>query len=157
MSESRIRVRTEKKHKTLYSELKQLNLGDAHVVFFIAVCIGHEAGRRRPIESRDDRFWSDTIGKDEWAIYQSIFMREEGDQLQAINNYEAIIRRMEEYANGGIDIMLENTLCFDKHDDGEVFIKKSETENLLSRLLVYIHDRTPQISATERDDESSAH
>lgn len=156
MSEQqRIRVRTEKTHKTLYSELKQLNLGDAHAVFFIAACIGYEAGKRQKIVSRDDRFFGDTITPDEWAIYQSIFLDEAGYNLSSINDREAIIRSMEEYANGGINVILENVPgCFDQHEDREVFIKKSERENLLERLLVLIFEKIPQTVAIDRDDES---
>jgi len=158
MSErNQIRVRTEKKHKMLYSDLKQLSLGEAHTVFFIATCIGYEAGKKQAFLSREDRFWGSTITNDEWAIYQSIFLSEEGnDNLQVITDDEQIIRRMEEYANGGINIILEElSLCFDKHDDGEVIVKKSEKENLLPRLLGFIYERVPQNTAMERNNESA--
>jgi len=155
MTDQRIRVRTEKTHKTLYSELKQLNLGDAHTVFFIAVCIGHEARQRQKIAARDDRFWGDTITHDEWAVYKTIFLDEEKYDLRFINDHEAIIRSMEEYANGGINIIIDNIPCFDKHEDGEVIIKHSERDNVLNRLLAFIFDRIPQTTAMECDDENS--
>jgi len=43
---SRIRVRTEKTYKTLYSELKQLNLGDAHTVFLLPLVLDTRRAHR---------------------------------------------------------------------------------------------------------------
>jgi len=54
-----------------------------------------------------------------------------------------------------MNIILENIPCFDKHEDGEIVIKKSERDNLLSRLLAFIYERIPQSTAIERDENST--
>lgn len=135
-----IRVRISKCHKQLYDDLKKQNIGDAHTVFFIAVCIGYSTGQRKPFEKDAyDRFHDHNITPREMAVYQSIFLNENAFDLQTINKDEEILRMMEEYANGGVCHIIENIIIgFDVRDDGECVVKESEAANLPQRLLSLI-------------------
>lgn len=140
MKDTRIRVRTSKRHKQLYNDLKKQNIGDAHTVFFISACIGYSMGQKIPLgKEAEDRFYEYTIIPREWAVYQSIFLSENDLVLHSIQEDERILRLIEEYANGGIHYIVENiSLCFDVHEDGECVLKESEVNNLSSRLLSLI-------------------
>ena len=140
MKDTRIRVRTSKRHKQLYNDFKRQNIGEAHTVFFISACIGYSLDQRRPLEKdAEDRFYAYTVKPREWAVYQSIFLNENDLDLQTIQEDEKILRLIEEYANGGLHYIVENiSLCFDIHDDGECVLKENEAVNLSPRLLSLI-------------------
>jgi phosphorylcholine metabolism protein LicD len=80
-------------------------------LFFLCACLGHRYGKRIPLgKSREDRFWSNTINASEWACYYALFLTDRSMDFADINDDKIVISRMEEYANGGMTILLDEFL-----------------------------------------------
>lgn len=112
MSES-IRVRTESKYRYLYNDLKNFVVGDSHELFFICTCIGYKYKKRIVLSGSrvdQDRFFADTITPKEWACYKAIILKENNYELKFIQDDREVIKTIEEYANGGMTILIENFL-----------------------------------------------
>ena len=109
--DTNIRVRTDRQHRTLYNQLRSHALGDSHELFFLCVCLArkHQAPKRLG-RSGDDRFWSGTIEPEEWCCYYAIVLEENDMDFAQVGDDRNVIARMEEYANGGMDILINDCL-----------------------------------------------
>ena len=57
-----IRVKTDRKYRNLYNDLKNFAVGDMHELFFLCSCLGFRAKKKKSLGSNgEDRFWSRTI------------------------------------------------------------------------------------------------
>ena len=66
--DGQIRVKTESRYSTIYIELKNLVVGDFHELFFVCACLGYKHKKSKPLEKKDDRFWSNTINPVEMGM-----------------------------------------------------------------------------------------
>lgn len=110
MMDTQIRVKTDFRYVGLYNNLKNLVVGDFHELFFVCATLGYRRNRARPLIRPDDRFWSSTILPHEWACYYAIYIHESSLNIAAAANPRAIISRMEEYANGGMEVLIDELL-----------------------------------------------
>ncbi|CAD7766670.1 MAG: hypothetical protein DNFNHJIP_00068 [Candidatus Argoarchaeum ethanivorans] len=137
-----IRVRTHRKYRVLYNELKNYVVGDMHELFFLCVCLGYKNNISRKIGTNgDDRFWSKTIHPNEWACYYSIMAKKYEMNFKAIVDDKKVILCMEEYANGGMQVLIENLLndyIIDK--SVEPSIDMSTAKELPKMLMGYIFE-----------------
>ena len=51
-----VRVKTEKKYRNLYNELKNFAVGDMHELFFLCACLGFKANRKEPLKKATTGF-----------------------------------------------------------------------------------------------------
>ncbi len=144
-----IRVATDAKYKSLYNTLKRLNVvEDSHNLFHLCACLGYSRGQRIEItrKDRDDRFWSKTITPSEWVCYYSMVLQESGFDYQKIRDDKEVILIIEEYANSGMKILIDEFL----HD----YFSKGSTKNdpridpsigkeLPKNMLNYVFDLIP--------------
>lgn len=106
-----IRVKTSSRFRHLYNELKNVVIRDMHELFFLCACVGYTRRRSLPLgTSKDDRFWSKTISPDEWACYYAMIIKDHSMDFRTISSDEEVIARIEEYANAGMEILLEEVL-----------------------------------------------
>ena len=107
----RIRVKVDSRFKAIYNALKGHAVGDFHELFFICVCLGHKNSKRQKIKKREDCFWSSTILPEEWYSYYAIYIHDNAIDLSCLGDDEKIISYMQEYANGGMEYLIEEFLC----------------------------------------------
>jgi hypothetical protein len=111
MRDGNIRVSTEAHHRELYNNMKTCGaIEDFHEFFFACVCVGYSRGKARPLERKDDRFWSRTVTPLEWDCYHAIIMQVNDFQVSAVMDEKRMFEKLEEYANAGIDIIIDEFL-----------------------------------------------
>jgi len=106
-----IRVKTDRKYRSIYNELKNFAFGDMHELFFLCVCLGYTANKKKPLgKDGDDRFWSRTITPEEWTCYYAIMVKVSNMDFNCIGNDKEVIACMEQYANAGMEFLLQEFL-----------------------------------------------
>jgi len=139
-----IRVRTSEKYKQLYNDLKNFVFRDMHEIFFTCAAIGYAAATRTPLgRAVDNRFWSGTITPHEFAMYYSIVAETKEMDYQSLLDTKSVVEVAEEYANAGMEILLEEVL-------GEYVIEResgpaldqSSCDELPKIILAYIYDKS---------------
>ena len=137
-----IRVKTDRKYKTLYKQLTNLIVGESHELFFICACLGFKRGKCETLGKRgDDRFWSGTISPEEWACYYSMHLQNNGMDFQTIQDDHAVMHSMEQYANGGMAILMEDLLKdYTTHAEEEVLLDSGRCQELPKVFLCYLFE-----------------
>ena len=119
----KIRVKINSQYKGIYNALKNHAVGDFHELFFICVCLGCKMNKRQSLKKKEDCFWSSTILPDEWYAYYSIHIFDNNMDLACLGNDEKILGVMQEYANGGMDYLINEFLCdYTKKDSSGNYI-----------------------------------
>lgn len=106
-----IRVKTDKKYRTLYSEFKNLVIGDMHELFFISACVGYKNNKKKILtKGGDPRFWSGTITPEEYSCYYAMMLKDNNMDFTAITDDKVVISEIEKYANAGIEMLINDVL-----------------------------------------------
>jgi len=106
-----IRVKTDQRYRNLYNDLKNFVVKDMHQLFFLCACVGYRAGKAKPLgKTGDDRFYSKTIPPEEYACFCAMMLEENNMDFLVIHDDKGVIAKMEEYANGGMGVLLEEFL-----------------------------------------------
>jgi hypothetical protein len=106
-----LRIHSDKNHKDLYNDLKAIAFGDFHEIFFVCASLGYKKQKRIPLgKNNDDRFWSSTITPEEYSVYYSMVLNSNAMKLEAVTDDRKIMDEIEEYANGGIQILISECL-----------------------------------------------
>jgi len=135
-----LRVRTDKKYKDLYNDLKGLAFTEFHEIFFLCVCLGFKQHQRKDLgKTGDERFFSRTITPQEYSTYYALVMSENNMDFASIANDADVIRIMEEYANGGMDILI-NDFLNDYLREG-LRIDRSSAKELPKEILHFIDEK----------------
>jgi len=139
-----IRVRTDEKYKQLYNDLKNFVFRDMHEIFFTCAAIGYRSGRRIPLGKRgDDRFWSSTITPYEFAMFYSIVAETEDMNYQGLLDTKAVVEVAEEYANAGMEVLLEEILGEYVIEGGNgPILDQGSCDELPKIILAYIYDKS---------------
>jgi hypothetical protein len=139
-----IRVRTDRHHKSLYNDLRNFVAKDMHEIFFLCACLGYREGKRKPLgRDSDDRFWSSTITPEEYASFYAIMIESKGMDFSSIAEDKEVISVMEEYANAGIQILLEGVLkdyIIDRNN--EIRLDPSCSKELPKVFLAYLFEKS---------------
>jgi hypothetical protein len=109
--DGQIRVKTDEHYSRIYNDLKNIAVGDFHELFFICACLGFIRKQSKSLgKTRDDRFWSHTINPREWACYYAMLLKENDMDYFKVQDDKIVIARVEEYANAGIEILINEFL-----------------------------------------------
>jgi hypothetical protein len=140
--DERIRVRTDKDHRQLYTELKGLLVKDFHELFLLCACTGFRNHCRKHLEhSAEERFWSSTITPDEWCMYYSMILSDNNMQFTTIQEDKTVLCQIEEYANGGLNYLIQNVFTgFLIERDGLFQIDKTVSKDIPRRVMQYIFE-----------------
>jgi hypothetical protein len=138
MMGDRIRVHTDRAHKSIYARSRLVEEG--HVLFFIAACVGFRRDCRKPLgKARDERFWSGTITPDEWACYYAMVLKDHDMDFAAIQDDAEVIAHIEEYANAGVGVLLNECLdSFVSDDDSTPTINPRDLGEAGNAMLQYL-------------------
>ena len=139
-----IRVRTDRKYRTLYNQLRSHALGDSHELFFLCACLASKRQRSKPLgRNGDDRFWSATIEPEEWCCYYAMVLEESLMDFAQIADDKTVMARIEEYANGGMDILIEECLkdYVAAPSGEELVIDMNAAKELPKALLSYFYEQ----------------
>jgi hypothetical protein len=131
------RLHTDKKYKELYNDLKGLAFQEHHEIFFVCCCLGFK--RKTPISlvgNKDERFYSDRITREEYSVYYAIMMSDNDNNLSSATDDQKVLALMEEYANGGMAILIKE--CLSPFLVGENRIDKSSAKELPKEILGYL-------------------
>jgi len=138
-----IRVKTDKKYKNLYNDLKNLIVGDMHELFFLCACLGYKANKVKDLGSNaEERFWSRTITPEEYACYYAMMLEKNNMDLSSIRDDKLVIAEMEKYANGGMEILLEDFL--NEYCSADYKLDSTYSKELPMALLHFIRDKLEQ-------------
>jgi hypothetical protein len=139
--DTNLRIKTDKKHRTLYNQLTGFAVGESHELFFLCACLGYRRRKAKALgRSGDERFWSKTITPEEWCAYYAIILEEQNMNFAHIQDDKAVLSRIEEYANGGVEILIEECLADFLSSSSEVSIDKKGSGELPKILFDYLHD-----------------
>lgn len=137
-----IRVKTDQRYRTLYNDLKNFIGKDMHQLFFLCACIGYREGKPKPLgKAGDDRFYSKTITPEEYACFCAMMIEENSMDFSVIQDDKAVIARMEEYANGGMEILLDDFLSdhlIGQRNEPHVLAQETEIPRMF---LNFIHEQ----------------
>jgi len=141
-----IRVRTDKHYRVLFNELRNFVVKDMHEFFFLCACFGYRAGKRKPLgRNREERFWSNTISPEEFACFYAILIESSDMNFSAVVDDKAVIAVIEEYANAGMQILLEDVLADYTMDRGsDLRLDMSCSKELPKVLLAYIYEKASE-------------
>jgi hypothetical protein len=141
-----IRVKTDQKYRHIYNELKNFAVGDMHELFFICVCLGFRAKKKKALGTTgNDRFWSRTITPEEFTCYYAIMLKENEMVLSVIKDDKFIIEEMEKYANAGMEILLEEFLSDYLIKSGDdLRIDSTSSRELPKALLHFIYEQSQE-------------
>lgn len=144
----RLRVRTDQRYRTLYNDLKNIAFSEMHEIFFLCAVLGFQAQKQRDLgKNAQERFWSSTITPDEWACYYAIMIETHNMDFSYIQDDQNVIACMEEYANAGMEILLEDILSqYIIYKSDEPKIDVSISKELPKLLLSFIYSKLPDIS-----------
>lgn len=135
---SDIRVKVSSVYKEIYTGLKNYAVGDFHELFFLCVCLGYKNNKKIQEQKKEDCFWSRTITSDEWHVYYSLFLHSNHMDFSKLESDGDVISFMEDYANGGMEILIDEFLKdYVKKDSSGRFIV-DHTDQLSKELLMAI-------------------
>jgi len=138
-----IRVRTNRHYRALYNDFRNFVVKDMHELFFLCACLGYREGKRMPlVRDGDDRFWSGTITPEEYSSFYAILIESNDMDFSVIVDDKKVITVMEEYANAGMQILLEEVLAdytIDRGDDLQ--LDPSCSKELPKVLLAYVYEK----------------
>jgi hypothetical protein len=114
-----------------------------HEIFFLCACLGYRKSRRKALgRDGDDRFWSSTITPEEYASYYAMLIESNDMDFSVIADDKAVVGTMEEYANAGMDILLEEVLGDYILSRGEdLRLDPSCSRELPKVLLSYVYEK----------------
>lgn len=137
-----LRVKTDARYKNVYSDLKNLAIGDFHELFSICAYIGHKRSNVTALSgNKEQKFWSDTFSEHEWACFRAICLSDKRIEYSDVRDERKILSSIEEYANGGMAILISDFLNeFLIEKDGLFYLQESSAGDLPKRFLSYIHD-----------------
>jgi len=137
-----IRVKTDKQYKSLYRQMTNLVVGDSHELFFVCACLGYKRKAREPLGKRgDDKFWSGTITPEEWACYYAMHLSDNHMDFQTLSDDTKVLAAIEEYANAGTKILLEELLCdYATVSDEDVTLDLARCRELPKVFLNYVSE-----------------
>jgi len=141
--DSTIRVKTERKYRALYRDLTNLAVTESHELFFICACLGYQRRHPVPLGKRgDDRFWSSTFTPEEWTAFYAMLLQENNMDFGTVQDEKQVIARIEEYANGGMEILLAE--CLDGYvsvSDDDILLDGTASRELPKTMLHYVFER----------------
>jgi hypothetical protein len=109
--DTQIRVKTDSRYARLYADLKNQVARDFHELFYVCAALGFMRRSRKPLgKSGEDRFWSSTIEPLEWTCYYAMLLDANGMDFAVIRDDREVIAVIEEYANAGMEILVEQFL-----------------------------------------------
>jgi hypothetical protein len=151
MMDGQIRVKTDARYAKIYNDLKGLVVGDFHELFFVCACLGHKYNKSVPLgKTRDDRFWSSTINANEWACYYAMLLSGNNMDFSSIGDDKIVMSAIEEYANGGMSILLDEFLVdYIINNKSEPQLDPGHNKELPKNFLHFIFERADSISVGE--------
>lgn len=139
-----IRVRTDRRYRSLYNDLKNFVAKDMHEIFFICACLGYRKEQKKPLRrDGDDRFWSSTITPEEYASYYAMLIEMNDMDFSVIVDDRKVLATIEEYANAGMEILIDDLLSdysIERGDD--IRLDTSCSKELPKVILGYIYEKT---------------
>ena len=142
--DANIRVRTDKRYKMLYNQLKQLVVGDMHELFFICASIGYQNNAKKPLgKEGEERFWSLTITPEEWCCFYAMILKDNNMNFVMIQDDKKVIGLMEAYANAGMEMLIRECLeDFLLKNREVIFIDSTAQKELPKMFLSYVFEKS---------------
>lgn len=139
-----IRVQTHQKYRTLYKEFRNLVVKESHELFFICSSLGYKRKKRSPLgRSGDPRFWSSTISPEEYSSYYAMIIESSEMDFDSIEDDSKVIAIIEEYANAGMEILLDEILSdYVIEQDNDIRLDPSCKGEIAKITLAFLYEQT---------------
>ena len=145
-----VRVSVNKKYTKLYKALSQSSnirksIFERHAkIFTLCVALGFNYNQRNEFNSGEleNLFWSKTFEKHDLTVIYSLAINNDSENTyDIISDKEKMISIAEEYADGGMEILIENVLSeYIKEDEnGFLYLNHSESSYLEKEILSFIN------------------
>jgi len=137
-----LRVKVSKEYSNLYTDWKNLVCLEMHELFFLCTCIGYNAQKNIPLKKNGEpKFWSGTITPEEWSCFYAMILKENHMNPESVMHDKKVISNIEEYANGGMQILIDEFLVdFTIGDHDNLRIDNSSSKGLAKSILNYISE-----------------
>lgn len=142
-----LRIRVSKKYVGIYKDLTsdKKNLREPifkqHADVFVLCCIlGFRDGKRVPLEKGEQLFFSHYLTNEEETTLKAIAIAEKDKNYQILDDEKALVQIVEEYANRGMEILIENVLSnFIRENEDGYYLQFSENDLLEKGILSFIY------------------
>jgi len=145
-----VRVSVNKKYTDIYKSLSQSSnirksIFERHAkIFTFCAALGFNKNKRNKFNSGDleNLFWSKTFGKHDLTVIYSLAVNDYSENItEIINDKEKMISIAEEYADGGMEILIDNVLSefIKEKEDGILYLNHIETSYLEKEVLSFIN------------------
>lgn len=149
MSINNIRVKVNKKYQGIYRELTSESsvhhkIFEQHGdLFTLCVCIGYKKDGRNQQFKGMDLFWSHSLNKYQETVIKTIALKS-NNNYEVIQDYSTIMNIAEEYADGGMEILLKELFKDHVHENekGEIILEFSNDHQIEKDIAFYIHRET---------------
>lgn len=137
-----LRVRVGKTYSDLYTDWKNLVSLEMHELFFLCACLGFNEGKSTRLGRQGEpKFWSATITPEEWSCFYAMLLKQNGMDPTAITDDKKVISVIEDYANGGMEVLMDGLLSdFTVGDAESLRLDSSSCRDLAKSILVYISE-----------------
>jgi len=137
-----LRVRVNRSYSDLYTDWKNLVCLEMHELFFLCACLGFNADTSTKLgKAGEPKFWSATITPEEWSCFYAMLLKQNEMDPTAIMDDRKVIAAIENYANGGMEVLLDGLLSdFTVGDAESLRLDSSSCKDLAKSILVYISE-----------------
>src|SRR5690625_1842422 len=105
---AQLRVYVSKKYFPIFHEITRQKLFAQNSEFFIfCTFLGKKNELIKPLEKRHELCRAATLGEYDRIAIKSLYLKENGE----LSSFKDMIRFAEEYANGGIEYLIETTMA----------------------------------------------
>ncbi|MEI4527197.1 MULTISPECIES: hypothetical protein [Priestia] len=141
------RIHWNKKHEVIYHTLRERGIfpQNSHILMFCA-SLGFKHSRKKELVGDTNDIRLSTFSKDEMVAYVTIAFSKVGLQLDKLDKIEEFKNIIEEYAEGGMEVFIEEFLepYLIPNKDGSYIlaIKGGGASDFEKDLLVFIYEES---------------
>ncbi|TYB31282.1 MAG: hypothetical protein FXF47_04945 [Candidatus Mcinerneyibacterium aminivorans] len=148
MFKSDSRFSVSKKYYNLFTDLNSNVFPSHSSIFILCVLLGYNYGTRKSLESTKQLFRVASLNPEEVLVLKSLSIEEENCDYSLLSDNsieDKIINMLEEYANSGMEIFIEEFLNnYIKQSNGEYYLDFTKKNELSKIVLGYIMDKVEE-------------
>ncbi|WP_079476243.1 hypothetical protein [Marinococcus halophilus] len=141
------RVYVRKKYIDIYRELRAQKSSSPRIfkdnkgLFVLATTIGFKSGEQKSFQNKEQLMWSDALDDYQQTVIKAIAIKSTNENnLNILNNPEEMYSIAENYANKGMDILIEEVFkdYIKENEDNTLTIAYNEKSQLQRQLAHFV-------------------
>lgn len=145
MNLDNIRIKVSKKFHPLYRELTQDSAVREKIfpqhgdLFTLCMLVGYRTVRRNREFKGADLFWSHSLNKHQQTAVRAVAIAAHDGQYEVLSEPNTMIQVAEEFADGGMEQLLESVLApYAREENGEYILRFTEADQLEKSILNFV-------------------